>query len=215
MHSAPTLIKLLDSFATKPGAVRADAARNTFSIQGSGPPGLLKFVRQPCGRGERAPAGNPLWAIPSRRFPKRGRPSFPPRVAHRRRLLQLRLNATAATGKKPAEPDRPQLSLVGTIAGGREGFGIFLDRSANTVSGSRLAKRITAGFSVRCGAGRPCSRKATERRLSRCRSVPPRRLAILPMMHRGEFRLHARWCVLPRRALPASDANRAVTPAPR
>lgn len=34
--SAPTLIKLLDSFATKPGMVRADAERNLLLIQGSG-----------------------------------------------------------------------------------------------------------------------------------------------------------------------------------
>jgi len=34
--SASTLIKLLDSFATKPGTVRADASRNMLLIQGSG-----------------------------------------------------------------------------------------------------------------------------------------------------------------------------------
>ena len=34
--SAPTLIKLLDSFATKAGTVRADPARNMLLIQGSG-----------------------------------------------------------------------------------------------------------------------------------------------------------------------------------
>ncbi|HEX4553690.1 MAG TPA: type II secretion system secretin GspD, partial [Xanthobacteraceae bacterium] len=34
--SAATLIKLLDSFATKPGTVRADVARNMLLIQGSG-----------------------------------------------------------------------------------------------------------------------------------------------------------------------------------
>jgi general secretion pathway protein D len=34
--SAQTLIKLLDSFATKPGTVRPDAARNMLLIQGSG-----------------------------------------------------------------------------------------------------------------------------------------------------------------------------------
>ena len=34
--SAATLIKLLDSFATKPGMVRADTARNMLLIQGSG-----------------------------------------------------------------------------------------------------------------------------------------------------------------------------------
>jgi general secretion pathway protein D len=35
--SAATLIELLDSFATKPGTVRADAARNMLLIQGTGP----------------------------------------------------------------------------------------------------------------------------------------------------------------------------------
>jgi general secretion pathway protein D len=34
--SAPTLLKLIDSFATKPGMVRADAGRNLILIQGSG-----------------------------------------------------------------------------------------------------------------------------------------------------------------------------------
>jgi general secretion pathway protein D len=35
--SAATLLKLLDSFATRPGIVRADASRNLLLIQGSGP----------------------------------------------------------------------------------------------------------------------------------------------------------------------------------
>jgi general secretion pathway protein D len=35
--SAATLLKLLDSFATKPGTVRADMARNMILIQGTGP----------------------------------------------------------------------------------------------------------------------------------------------------------------------------------
>ncbi len=35
--SAATLIKLLDSFATKPGTVRADSGRNMLIVQGTGP----------------------------------------------------------------------------------------------------------------------------------------------------------------------------------
>jgi general secretion pathway protein D len=35
--SAPTILKLLDSFALKPGAARVDPARNLILIQGSGP----------------------------------------------------------------------------------------------------------------------------------------------------------------------------------
>ncbi len=34
--SAPTILKLIDSFVTKPGMARADAARNMILIQGSG-----------------------------------------------------------------------------------------------------------------------------------------------------------------------------------
>jgi general secretion pathway protein D len=34
--SATTLIRLLDSFATKPGAVRVDTARNMLLVQGTG-----------------------------------------------------------------------------------------------------------------------------------------------------------------------------------
>ncbi|MEN3290375.1 MAG: ral secretion pathway protein [Bradyrhizobium sp.] len=35
--SAPTVLKLMDSFATKPGTVRADGTRNLLLIQGTGP----------------------------------------------------------------------------------------------------------------------------------------------------------------------------------
>src|SRR5581483_4888387 len=35
--SAPTMLKLMDSFATKPGVVRADITRNLLLIQGTGP----------------------------------------------------------------------------------------------------------------------------------------------------------------------------------
>jgi general secretion pathway protein D len=34
--SAPTILKLMDSFATKPGSIRADATRNLLLIQGTG-----------------------------------------------------------------------------------------------------------------------------------------------------------------------------------
>src|ERR1700736_6486025 len=56
-------------------------------------------------------------------------------VRPRRRARGLRrARAPAAITKavaapKPKEPERPQLSLVGTIASGDEGFGIFLDSS--------------------------------------------------------------------------------------
>lgn len=82
----------------------------------------------------RAPSGNPLWAIPLKELSAtRERPIFSP--------SRRELTPAAVTGPyvpppqsaKPPEPDRPQLSLVGTVAGHKRGFGIFLDRTANTV----------------------------------------------------------------------------------
>jgi len=42
---------------------------------------------------------------------------------------RTRRSAKVAAAPKPRERERPQLNLVGTIAGGDEGFGIFLDQS--------------------------------------------------------------------------------------
>jgi len=83
---------------------------------------------------ERALSANPLWAIPLTALSgTRDRPIFsssrrppPPAVA------------PAAVPKvvavpKPSEPERPQLSLLGTIVSDDEGFGIFLDQSTKVV----------------------------------------------------------------------------------
>jgi hypothetical protein len=83
---------------------------------------------------ERAQSANPLWAIPLAQFPvTRDRPIFsssrrppPPAVAPT-------TVAKVAVVPKPKEPERLQLSLVGTIAGVDEGFGIFLDQSTKAV----------------------------------------------------------------------------------
>jgi hypothetical protein len=81
---------------------------------------------------ERAPSANPLWGIPLTSLSgTRDRPIFsssrrppPPAVA------PAAISKVAAV-PKPREPERPQLSLVGTIASDDERFGIFLDQSTN------------------------------------------------------------------------------------
>jgi hypothetical protein len=87
---------------------------------------------------ERALSANPLWGIPLTSLSgTRDRPIFsssrrpPPAVA-----------PTAVpnlVASKPREPERPPLSLVGTIASGDEGFGIFLDQS------TKAALRLKVG----------------------------------------------------------------------
>jgi hypothetical protein len=81
---------------------------------------------------ERALSANPLWAIPLTALSgTRDRPIF---SASRRPLppaVAPAATTQAAAPPKPREPERPKLSLVGTIASGDEGFGIFLDQSTS------------------------------------------------------------------------------------
>jgi len=81
---------------------------------------------------DRTPDQNPLWAIPLKDLSAtRERPIFSPS----RRPPPPPVVAAAYTPPppppKPAEAPRPQLSLLGTIAGIRQGFGIFQDVVAN------------------------------------------------------------------------------------
>jgi hypothetical protein len=72
---------------------------------------------------------NPLWAIPLTELTvTRERPIFSPS-----RRSAAATPYVPPESAKPREADRPQLSLVGTIAGDTGGFGIFLDRTSNIV----------------------------------------------------------------------------------
>ncbi len=106
-------------------------------------PAKAQVVTAPAARApvvQQAPSANPLWAIPlSALSGTRDRPIF---SASRRPIPPA--VAPAAVPKmvaapKPREPERPQLSLVGTIASGDEGFGIFLDQS------TKAALRLKVG----------------------------------------------------------------------
>jgi general secretion pathway protein N len=75
-------------------------------------------------------SGNPLWGIPLTQLSAtRDRPIFspsrrpPPVVA---RPVVAVVNIPVA---KPKEPDRPKLSLLGTIVHGDDGFAIFMDQA--------------------------------------------------------------------------------------
>lgn len=83
---------------------------------------------------QRPLSANPLWGIPLAQLPvTRERPIFspsrrPPPAAVAAEPVAEALRAPPP----PQEPDRPDLALVGTIASGDEGFGIFLDQSTKT-----------------------------------------------------------------------------------
>jgi general secretion pathway protein N len=86
-------------------------------------------------------SGNPLWAIPLRELSAtRERPIFSPSRRPPPPAVAAAPYVVAAAVSKPVEPDRPQLSLVGTIAGETDGFGIFLDKVSNKVMRLKLSE---------------------------------------------------------------------------
>jgi general secretion pathway protein N len=104
---------------------------------------------------ERALSANPLWAVPLSQLPgTRERPIF----SSSRRPVPAALATQpvvvkVAPAPKKSEPERPPLSLVGTIAGGDEGFGIFLDPSTKAAVRLKLGDDYQ-GWKLRLIQGR-------------------------------------------------------------
>jgi hypothetical protein len=91
-------------------------------------------VESPRSPRDQAPGGNPLWAIPlSELSATRERPIFSPSRRPPPPAVAAAPYVLAQAVSKPVEPDRPRLSLVGTIASARESFGIFLDQTTNKI----------------------------------------------------------------------------------
>jgi hypothetical protein len=89
---------------------------------------------------ERALSPNPLWEIPlSSLSTTRERPIFSPS-----RRPPPPIVAAAAPAPipppKPARAERPQLSLVGTVDGGDESFGIFVDQTTKAAFRLRIGE---------------------------------------------------------------------------
>jgi hypothetical protein len=103
---------------------------------------------------ERALSANPLWGIPLASLSgTRDRPIFsssrrPPALA-----VAPAVVAKVVAPPKPREPERPPLSLVGTIASGEEGFGIFLDQSTKAALRLKLGEDYQ-GWKLRTVQGR-------------------------------------------------------------
>jgi general secretion pathway protein N len=96
-------------------------------------------VVAPVAAPARAPSANPLWAIPlSQLSGTRERPIFSPsRRPPPAAVATEQVLVTPPPRKQTIEP--PQLALVGTIASGDQGFGIFIDQS------TKAALRLKVG----------------------------------------------------------------------
>jgi hypothetical protein len=114
----------------RPPAVSSAPAESVTAVRVVAPPGAPA----------RTPSANPLWAVPlSQLSDTRGRPIFSPS----RRPPPAAIAAEPVLVKPPPrkkEIEFPQLSLVGTIASGDEGFGIFLDQSTKAALRLKLGE---------------------------------------------------------------------------
>jgi hypothetical protein len=104
---------------------------------------------------ERALSANPLWAMPLKQFSAtRERPIFLP--SRRPPAPPATTGVTPKVVALPKEPERPQLSLVGTISGDDDKFGIFVDQTTKAVIRLRVGEDFQ-GWKLRSVQGREVS----------------------------------------------------------
>jgi general secretion pathway protein N len=78
--------------------------------------------------------GNPLWGKPLNRLTAtRERPLFAPTRRPPAVAALVQPVVAPPPPPKPAEPEKPQLSLLGTVAGSREKIGLFVDSTTKSV----------------------------------------------------------------------------------
>jgi hypothetical protein len=110
-------------------------------------------------------SANPLWGIPLTQLSNtRERPVFSPS----RRPPPVAVAEPVVTRQPPPprkkEVEPPQLSLVGTIAGDDEGFGIFLDQSTNAALRLKVGEDFQ-GWRLSAIHGREVTMEKDERRV--------------------------------------------------
>jgi hypothetical protein len=90
---------------------------------------------------ERPLSANPLWAMPIKQFSAtRDRPIFLPSRRPPAPLASTVTVSRVVAPPKPKEPEQPQLSLVGTILGDEDKFGIFIDQATKAVVRLRVGE---------------------------------------------------------------------------
>jgi hypothetical protein len=154
----------LTSSSTTDVAVPEDAGKAHMldRIDGSAiwaepPPSAAPLVTAPAVPAPAPPpilSDNPLWAVPLATLKAtRDRPIFSPSRRPPASPVAPVAAQRVAPPPKPKEPDRPPLSLVGTIASANEGFGIFLDAVTKTALRLKLGEAYQ-GWTLRSVRGR-------------------------------------------------------------
>lgn len=96
-------------------------------------PGTLEAELRPAAASTAVTTGNPLWAVPMRTLSEtRDRPIFSPsrRPPPPALFALASIPAPPSPAAKPAEPDHPLLALIGTVRGGTQDIGIFIEEAS-------------------------------------------------------------------------------------
>jgi hypothetical protein len=139
---------------------------NAGEQDGAGTPGLsspgnstpvpvtLKSPEQPVAASERPPSANPLWDIALAKLSDtRERPIFLSSRRPRPPPVEAVPVAAATPPPKPPKAEGPQLWLLGTIAGGDQSFGIFVDQTTKAALRLKIGEE-TQGWKLRSVHGR-------------------------------------------------------------
>jgi general secretion pathway protein N len=113
---------------------------------------------------DRAPTGNPLWAVPLRSLSiTRERPLFSPsRRPPPAAVVAAPFVRPAQLPPKAVEPDHPLLTLVGTIVGENQSIGIFVDQVGKNVIRLKTGQGH-AGWTLRTIQGRAATFEKDQR----------------------------------------------------
>jgi len=144
-----------DLDADAPRRADGPAASSLWAQPVASTPVLVKPAEQPPASAELARSANPLWAVPLAVLRNtRERPLFtssrrppPPAVA------EVRVAAPPPAPPKPPRVERPQLSLLGTIVGSDQSFGIFVDQTTKAVLRLKIGEDYQ-GWKLRAVQGR-------------------------------------------------------------
>ena len=120
---------------TAPPSDDAVKSGETAPVRTAAPSRDAAVQRPPVG-------GNPLWALPLNQLSTtRERPIFSPSRRPPPPATPTYVAPVAVqTPPKPKEPERPSITLLGTIVGSSEGIGIFLNPATQDVVRLRLGE---------------------------------------------------------------------------
>ena len=107
----------------------AESFDNNMNLVGIG---INRAQPQPASAppAENTSVGNAVWAVPlSKLSVTRDRPIFSPS----RRPPPTPLRPTVAKPAEPTEPERPPLTLVGTVAGENKGIAVFVEQTTDKI----------------------------------------------------------------------------------